>query len=108
MGIGKFIGSIMLSALIWGCPTSANNESKPHENLEPVRVELAVKLDPEVENELQRKKDEQSKSVAGLFKTSLEVLNEDGKININFFLQNISGKEQHISYGSGQQYDIFI
>ena len=93
MGIGRTLAFIILSALILNCPTNANNESKPHEKLEPERVELAV---------------EQVKSVAGLFKTSLEVLEDDGKININFNLQNVSGKEQRISYGSGQQYDIFI
>ncbi|MDR6551870.1 BsuPI-related putative proteinase inhibitor [Paenibacillus qinlingensis] len=33
---------------------------------------------------------------------------EDGKIKFSFYLQNVSGKEQQISYGSGQKYDIFI
>ncbi|MZQ85612.1 hypothetical protein GQF01_26170 [Paenibacillus sp. 5J-6] len=108
MGIGKNSAIVLLSVLLLVCPTSVNDESKPHETFEPVRVELAVNPDPEVENELQKKQDEQSKSVAGLFKTSLEVLNEDGKLNVNFNLQNVSGKEQRISYGSGQQYDIFI
>lgn len=108
MGVAENLWRIILSVLILGCSTSANNESKPHENLEQVPVELAVKLAPEVEIDLQKKKEEQSKSVAGLFKTSVEVFNKEGKISLDFSLQNVSGKEQHISYGSGQKYDIFI
>lgn len=108
MGVAEILWRIILSILILGCSTSASNVSKPHESLEQVPVELAVKLVPEVEIDLKKKKEEQSKSVAGFFKTSLEVLNKEGKINFDFSLQNVSGKEQHISYGSGQKYDIFI
>jgi hypothetical protein len=108
MGVGKFIWRIILSTLILGCSTSANKESKPHENLEPVQLERAVTINPKIENELQKLKDEKLKSVSGLFKPSLEVLKVDGKIKLSFYLQNVSGKEQQISYGSGQKYDIFI
>lgn len=56
MGVAENLWRIILSVLILGCSTSANNESKPHENLEQVPVELAVKLAPEVEIDLQKRK----------------------------------------------------
>ncbi|KRE92123.1 hypothetical protein ASG89_33725 [Paenibacillus sp. Soil766] len=105
---GQFLWRIILCTLIFGCSTSTNKEIKPHENLLPVQIERAVTINPKTENELQKKKDEQLKLVSGLFKPSIEVLKEDGKIKLSFYLQNVSGKEQQISYGSGQKYDIII
>ncbi len=108
MAIGQFLWRIILITLILGCSVSANKESEPHENLEPVQIEQAVTITPKIENELQKNKGEEIKLVSGLFKPSLEVLKEDGKIKLSFYLQNVSGKEQQISYASGQKYDIFI
>ncbi|NHN34848.1 hypothetical protein [Paenibacillus agricola] len=87
----KVLLGIIISTLIFGCSTSINKENQTLENLEPVQVERGVSIDPEIEKELQKKKEEQLKSVSGLFKTSLESVKEDGKIKLTFSLQNVSG-----------------
>ncbi len=46
--------------------------------------------------------------IEGLLKTTLEAVLEDKKLMINFSLRNISNKDLKISFGSGQQYDIFV
>lgn len=38
----------------------------------------------------------------------MTLLKEDGRVKLNFSLQNVSGKDQQISHGSGHKYDIFI
>jgi hypothetical protein len=75
------------------------------ENIHVVKpVEREVTLDPKYEKELQEKK----KPMQGLFETSLGTVNGDGKIDINFSLKNISGKNLQVSFGSGQKYDIWV
>jgi hypothetical protein len=70
--------------------------------VEPVETE--VRIDPLIEKELLDKK----KPLEGLFETTLETAASDEKIQISFSLKNIAGKMQQISYGSGQQYDIWV
>ena len=64
----------------------------------------AFRLSPELEKELQEKK----QPMQGLFETAMETDKADGKINVHFSLRNISGKDLRITYGSGQQYDVWI
>lgn len=76
------------------------NEVKP--------INKDYKFDPKIEEELLRKKMEQIKPIQGLFETTVDTVEAGDKININFALKNISGKDLIISYGSGQQYDILV
>jgi hypothetical protein len=74
---------------------------------EVLSVERVI-IDPEMAKELLKKKEERLKPLTGLFKVSLETLKENEQLKINFSLQNISGKDLQISFGSGQQYDIVV
>jgi hypothetical protein len=65
-------------------------------------------VDPEMAKELLKQKEERSKPQTGLLKMSLETVEENEQLKINFSLQNISGKDLQISFGSGQQYDILV
>ncbi|WP_256758921.1 BsuPI-related putative proteinase inhibitor [Cohnella sp. WQ 127256] len=66
-----------------------------------------VIINPDIAKGLIEKKENQSKSVKGLFKTTLEAAIVNEGVKINFSLQNISGRNLEIVFGSGQQYDIF-
>ena len=63
-----------------------------------------VKIDPEV----LRKAQERKKPLQGLFRTTLESVKTDGKIEFRIALRNISGHELNVRYGSGQRYDIWV
>jgi hypothetical protein len=65
-------------------------------------------FDPQIEEQLLRKKMEQIKPIQGLFETTLETIRADDKISIHFDIKNTSEKDLLITYGSGQQYDILI
>lgn len=89
--------------------TSPKEEDKLSISLKPVDeddvkpVKRNIILDPKIEKKLQEKK----RPMQGLFETSVETVTSDDKISINFTLKNISGKDQQISHGSGQQFDIW-
>ncbi|NOU86467.1 hypothetical protein GC102_11885 [Paenibacillus sp. LMG 31460] len=108
MGKGKFFCGLLLCTLFVGCSAGINKDHQALENLEPVQVDRGITIDTEIEKRLLKEKEEKSKPVSGLFKTSLALLKEDRSVKLNFSLQNVSGKDQQISYGSGQKYDIFI
>jgi hypothetical protein len=105
---GKFFCGLLLCTLFVGCSVVINKDHQALENLEPVQVERGTTIDPEMEKRLLKEKEEKSKPVSGLFKTSLTLLIENGRVKLNFSLQNVSGKDQQISQGSGHKYDIFI
>lgn len=67
-------------------------------------INAKINLDPKLEKEILGKK----KPLQGLFETRMETIKADDKLSIDFSLKNISGKNLQISYGSGQQFDIWI
>jgi len=81
-------------------PVQITEESSPV--IEPETREF--RLSPELEQELQKKK----RPMQGLFETTMETIKADGKINIHFSIRNISGNDLRITYGSGQQYDVWV
>jgi hypothetical protein len=48
------------------------------------------------------------KPSTGLFDTTLDIVQEDDLVKLNFFLHNISEQDLKIYFGSGQKYDIYI
>ncbi|MFD0675403.1 MULTISPECIES: BsuPI-related putative proteinase inhibitor [unclassified Paenibacillus] len=83
-------------------------QADDNKQLHPIKVEKGVSLDPIIEKDIMNKKAELSTPIAGLFKTSLESFEENGKVKLDFSIQNVSGKDLEISHSSGQQYDIFV
>jgi hypothetical protein len=84
-----------------------NAEAKEEEKLlknEATPVEREVIIDSEIDKKPQEKK----QPMQGLFETTMETVNADGKIGINFGLKNISGKNLKITHGSGRRYDIWV
>jgi len=69
---------------------------------EPEKMEL--RLDPKFEKDISDKK----KPVQGLFTSSLETAEADGKIALRFTLKNVSGKDLRVHHGSGQKYDFIV
>ncbi|NOU97135.1 hypothetical protein GC093_28495 [Paenibacillus sp. LMG 31456] len=128
MGKGTGFGAVLLCISLVGCSEGVHHntsqppieksskielkvvEIQPEEPtlLHPIKVEKGVKLDPIIEKDIMKKKAEQSTPIAGLFKTSLEPLLGNGKVTLNFSIQNVSGKDLEISHSSGQKYDIFV
>lgn len=81
----------------------------PEQELEPgpeLEPEAAVRDLPPVPS-LDRIPPEK-KPMEGLFETTLDIEEADGKLDIRFSLKNVSGKDLQITHGSGQQYDIWI
>lgn len=95
-------------------PFETNSSAKVRINA-PVRIieESSPVLKPEVREfrlspELERELQEKKQPMQGLFETTLEADEANGKIDIRFALRNISGKDLQITYGSGQKYDFWI
>lgn len=83
--------------------------NEPVLNIEVPSAELEpdvrdMKLDPRLEKDVMEKK----QPLKGIFETSLDTVNSDGKLAIRFSLKNISGKDLRITHGSGQRYDVWI
>ncbi|XEC96013.1 BsuPI-related putative proteinase inhibitor [Paenibacillus tarimensis] len=61
-------------------------------------------IDPKNEKEMLEKKMPKQE----FFETKMKTMRSDGKVHISFSLENISGEDQKIQYGSGQSYDIWV
>lgn len=46
--------------------------------------------------------------VQGIFETTLDARQQEGKVRLTLSLRNISGEDLLLTYGSGQQYDFFV
>jgi len=103
---------ICLVFSLLGCSAIQHTPKAAHE-VEVFPKEPSPELKPEIrELELEPKFEEdvlkQKQAMKGLFKTSLDIVEADGKLTITFSLTNLSGKDLQITHGSGQQYDILI
>lgn len=106
----QILWGIMLIPLLAGCSVIITKENQALESFrEPAAsIESGTVSGPKLEKGVPEIKTMKPQPVSGLFKTSLELKHENGKIKLDFSLQNVSGKDLQISYGSGQKYDIWV
>lgn len=65
-------------------------------------------VDQNMINEMLRKKKELLQTKTVVFRTTLDAKVEGRKIILDFTFKNVSGQDQRIYFGSGQQFDIYI
>lgn len=86
----------------------AGIEVKDEEGAKALKPKQTAALQPEHEEELIRKKKEQTKITTGIFRTSVDIVKEQGELGLHFSLGNISGSDREVVFGSGQMYDIVV
>ncbi|WP_239616007.1 BsuPI-related putative proteinase inhibitor [Cohnella mopanensis] len=75
---------------------------------ERVTPKSEASLDPTMLERLKEKKKESMEPIKGIVDTLMDTVVEDGKLNLNFAVHNISGDNVELSFGAGQQYDYVV